>query len=305
MVPSMNPTTTPTDPTYQRLVESPLYQTYKKAFKEATGFHLCLVPADADTSLAKSEERFVAPFCQKLNEQGSKGCRNCLLANRCLHQEDSTNTVKCFAQLRETSIPVRSGNLTVGYLTTGQVFTETPDEEEFESILGSVSGPVDPEELREKWLSSRTVSQEQYYGVITLLAAFALQLSELMNRILVENETSEPETVIRAKRFINSNLDEKLSLDMVASQVGVSSYYFCKLFKQSTGMTLTEYINRRRVEWAKRKLMDPRVRVTEVAYDVGYQSLSQFNRSFGKYAGMSPTQYRERQHSKHYEAAIA
>lgn len=57
-------------------------------------------------------------------------------------------------------------------------------------------------------------------------------------------------------------------------------------------MTLTEYVNRRRVEWAKRKLINPNTRVTEVAFDVGFQSVSQFNRSFLKYAGVSPTRYR-------------
>jgi AraC-like DNA-binding protein len=78
----------------------------------------------------------------------------------------------------------------------------------------------------------------------------------------------------------------------------VSSFYFCKIFKKSTGMTLTEYVNRRRIEWAKRKLVNPQARVTEVAYEVGYQSLSQFNRSFLKYVGVSPTRFREQQSSQ-------
>ena len=63
--------------------------------------------------------------------------------------------------------------------------------------------------------------------------------------------------------------------------------------ERATGMTLTEYVNRRRIEWAKRKLLNPQARVTEVAYDVGYQSLSQFNRSFLKYVGESPSRFRE------------
>ena len=59
-------------------------------------------------------------------------------------------------------------------------------------------------------------------------------------------------------------------------------------------MTFTEYVNRKRVEWAKVALLKPHARVTEVAFAVGYQSLSQFNRSFLKYAGESPTQHRKR-----------
>ena len=85
-----------------------------------------------------------------------------------------------------------------------------------------------------------------------------------------------------------------MSLDLVAKEVNISSFYFCKIFKQATGLTLTEHVNRQRIEWAKKKLLDREVRVTEVAFDVGYQSLSQFNRSFSKIVGESPTEYRRR-----------
>ncbi|MEM6280322.1 MAG: helix-turn-helix transcriptional regulator, partial [Verrucomicrobiota bacterium] len=88
---------------------------------------------------------------------------------------------------------------------------------------------------------------------------------------------------------------DKISLESVAKHVGVSPYYFCKVFKQSAGMTLTEFVNRRRIEWAKRRLLNPQARVTEVAFDVGFQSISQFNRSFLKYVGQSPTRFRDHQ----------
>ena len=139
---------------------------------------------------------------------------------------------------------------------------------------------------------------DQYHGVITLLAAFAIQLSEQVNRLLIEDANSEPAIVTKAKQYVSANLEDKVCLDDVAKRVGVSSFYFCKIFKRSTGMTLTEYVNRRRIEWAKRKLVNPQARVTEVAYEVGYQSLSQFNRSFLKYVGMSPTRFREQQSSR-------
>jgi AraC-like DNA-binding protein len=64
------------------------------------------------------------------------------------------------------------------------------------------------------------------------------------------------------------------------------------LFKDSTGLTLTDYINRCRIDWAKRELLRPEIRVSEVAFNVGYQSLSQFNRSFVRIAGVTPTKFR-------------
>ena len=71
-------------------------------------------------------------------------------------------------------------------------------------------------------------------------------------------------------------IDERMTPEEVAAAVPVSTYYFCKIFKQSTGMTFTEYVNRQRIEMAKQELLKPDRRITEVAYDVGYQSLSQF-----------------------------
>ncbi|MEZ5299431.1 MAG: AraC family transcriptional regulator [Verrucomicrobiales bacterium] len=98
----------------------------------------------------------------------------------------------------------------------------------------------------------------------------------------------------KAKRFVAENLGDRIALEDVAKHSGVSTFYFCKVFKASTGMCFTEYVNRVRVEKAKALLNHPEHRITEVAYAVGFQSLSQFNRSFQKYAGESPTEFRRR-----------
>jgi AraC-like DNA-binding protein len=83
-----------------------------------------------------------------------------------------------------------------------------------------------------------------------------------------------------------------MALEEVSRHAGVSPFHFCKVFKRATGMTFTEFVNRARVEQAKRLLLKPQARITEVAYDVGFQSLSQFNRSFRRVTDTSPTEYR-------------
>jgi AraC-like DNA-binding protein len=100
--------------------------------------------------------------------------------------------------------------------------------------------------------------------------------------------------VRNAKSFIHQHLAEPMSLEAVASAVNVSPFHFCKLFKRATGLTFTDFVNRARVEKAKRMLMKPAARITEVAYDVGFQSLSHFNRSFRRIADESPTEFRSR-----------
>jgi AraC-like DNA-binding protein len=138
------------------------------------------------------------------------------------------------------------------------------------------------------------VSGGRFAAAVMLLRTFALQLGELAGRILLEQQAAEPAAIARAKEYILANLDEPLKLDDVAAQVHVSPFYFCKLFKSTTGMTFTEFVNRQRIEQAKRRLLNPSERITEIAYDIGYQSLSQFNRSFHRIVGESPTQFRKR-----------
>ncbi|NNE90292.1 MAG: helix-turn-helix domain-containing protein [Verrucomicrobiales bacterium] len=288
------------DQIYQKLANSPLFQTYRTAFTNATGMALFMVPADEEFRSNHRETTFTNSFCRAVNGGLNSGCEACVRANRCLFNPsaDRPETTRCFAGMRETSIPIRAADQTVAFLRTGQVFTEKPSADSFSKIRDALqkTGETkqDVESLREKWEEGRVLSTEEYEGLITILAAFALQLSDVLNRLLIEDANSEPDVVVRAKRFVNANLEEKIRLEEVAQHVGVSSFYFCKVFKQATGMTLTEYVNRRRVEWAKRLLLNPQARVTEVAFDVGYQSLSQFNRSFLKYVGISPTRFREK-----------
>jgi AraC-like DNA-binding protein len=106
--------------------------------------------------------------------------------------------------------------------------------------------------------------------------------------------------ITRAKDFIEKNQGDDLSLASVAGAVNASTFYFCKMFKKATGLTFTEYLGRVRVEKAKSFLLNPHLRVSEVAFEVGFQSLSQFNRVFKRITGLSPTEYRDRlpQHSK-------
>lgn len=278
---------------YEKLRESRLYLTFRQAFQQATGLVLHLVPADEEDEVP--ELAAGNPFCEMVSRRVKADACRCSHKKLLEEAGSGGRTQTCFAGLKETAIPVRSGQLTVGYLRTGQVFADGGKAKGFSAVKNELIGDWTEAELtmlEEAFQKSPEVSAERYMACVTMLTIFAAQMSEELNRILIAEEHAEPPMVTAAKQYVNAHLEEKIVLDEVAKYVHVSPYYFCKMFKQSTGMTLTEYVNRRRVERAKRRLLNPQTRVTEVAYDVGYQSLSQFNRSFLKYAGKSPTQFR-------------
>ncbi len=114
----------------------------------------------------------------------------------------------------------------------------------------------------------------------------------MSNQLATESSSVDPPAVTRAKQFIARNQDNAICLATVAKAVNTSTFYFCKLFKRATGLTFTEYLARVRIEKAKTLLLDPNQRVSEVAYEVGFQSLTHFNRVFRGIVRQSPTSYR-------------
>jgi AraC-like DNA-binding protein len=103
--------------------------------------------------------------------------------------------------------------------------------------------------------------------------------------------------VTRARIYIAEHQAEEIALKDVAGAVNMSAFYFCKTFKKATGMTFTDYLARVRVEKVKNLLLNPHKRVSEAAYEAGFQSLSQFNRVFLRIAGESPSVYRDHLHA--------
>ena len=99
--------------------------------------------------------------------------------------------------------------------------------------------------------------------------------------------------VTTAKQFIESHYGEELSLGQVARVASSSPFRFCRAFKHATGISFTQYVSRLRVSKAAARLEDRSLRVTEIAFEVGFQSLTNFNRVFKRIAGLSPCQYRK------------
>ena len=128
--------------------------------------------------------------------------------------------------------------------------------------------------------------------MVKLLSIFAQHLSMLSNQVVVQHENAEPPVITRAKEYIHEHQTENLRLGHVAKAVNTSTFYFCKMFKKITGINFTDYLSRVRIEKSKNLLLNPNLRVSEIAFEVGFQSLTHFNRVFKKILGQSPTEYR-------------
>ena len=274
---------------------SELYKEYERAFNEATGLPLALRPVES-WQLPHHRQRKENPFCAMLAER-SKACAACLQVQQSLAERavDKAASVTCPAGLCDTAVPVRMGNQLLGFLHTGQIFRSKPSAAQFDKLAQLFAQwglQGETEKLKAAYLGSRVMNTKEHESVVKLLTIFAEHLSMVSNQILVQKENAEPPMITRAKQFIRDHFAEELSLGQVAKAVNTSTFYFCKMFKKFTGINFTEYLSRVRIESARNLLLNPNLRVSEIAYEVGFQSLTHFNRVFKKVVGQSPTDFR-------------
>jgi AraC-like DNA-binding protein/ligand-binding sensor protein len=281
----------------EALQQSTLFQDYQRSFSEATGLPVVLRSVEC-WQLPFHGQRHENEFCALIAQRSrTSGC--CLQVQQQLAESavEGPGSAVCPFGLTDTAVPVRVGDRVVGYLQTGQVFRRRPTERQFRRVLG----------LARRWglEAEETVMRDAYFGgkvlegprlehIVKLLSIFAQHLSLISNQIVVQQRSLEPPVITKAKEFITAHQSEELTLSQVAKAVNTSTFYFCKMFKRVTGLNFTDYVSRLRVERARNLLLNKNLRISEIAYEVGFQSLTHFNRVFKRILGMSPTGYRAR-----------
>lgn len=102
------------------------------------------------------------------------------------------------------------------------------------------------------------------------------------------------EAIKNAQDFIEANYAERITLDQLAKNAAMSRRSFERRFKQATGNTVVEYIQRVKIEAAKRSFEATRKNINEVMYDVGYTDSKAFRSVFKKITGLTPIEYRNK-----------
>jgi AraC-like DNA-binding protein/ligand-binding sensor protein len=278
------------------LLRSRLFRDYETVFTKATGLPLTLRPVEF-WQLAHHGKKHENPFCALLAERPAT-LAICLQAHQDMidHTGLFPHTVTCPFGLTETAIPINLGSRVIGYLRIGQVLRHTPATSN-ESKVGRElkrHGVPFTLELRKAWSKNPLMFPDRYNAIVRLLSFFGQQLSALANQLVIESQNVEPLLVQKAREYIDKHKTEQLSLADAAKAAGASVFHFCKVFHKATDLTFTDYVARVRLEDARTQLLNPRRRISEIAYDVGFQSLTQFNRTFKRVFGQSPSEFRAR-----------
>ncbi|MDW3192484.1 MAG: helix-turn-helix domain-containing protein [Cytophagales bacterium] len=141
---------------------------------------------------------------------------------------------------------------------------------------------------------------EKYYGRET--AIWCAKVSEIefdrldQNQFVIFNGQKEhaDEEIIAIQEFIEKHYSEKLSIEELAAKMATSSRNFVRRFKKATSNTPIEYVQRVRIEVAKKQLESSTMNVHQVMYHCGYNDDKTFRTIFKRYAGLTPLEYRNK-----------
>lgn len=141
---------------------------------------------------------------------------------------------------------------------------------------------------------------EKYTGremAILIAKAFMIDIDkESQSPFIIFQGQREHEDipVKKAQEFIEANFHEKLNIELLAAKFAISRRSLERRFKKATCNTISEYIQRVKIEAAKKELESGMKNINEVMYDVGYNDVKSFRGTFKKITGISPVQYRNK-----------
>lgn len=283
---------------WAQLVASPAVREQQAAFACATGLALTLLPASALTPLSNGKRDPI--FCVKgcMGEHSGPVCQKVLLQAEALAARNRTSiTYRCPAGLTRIFVPVMVGGQHIGSLMAGPFSLTQAREATFRRLVNKLKkkGITGQEnQLGETWRQTPVLSNKRSQAVATLVNMFAGYLAECSNRLMLQRADRPSPLMQKIEAFLAEQQADSVTLTDVAKQVNLSPCHFCKVFKKQTGLTFSEYRTRQRVERAKQLILGGQHRVSEAAFEAGFNSIPYFNRAFRRYVGYPPTEFRER-----------
>ncbi|WP_431655346.1 helix-turn-helix domain-containing protein [Pantanalinema rosaneae] len=123
----------------------------------------------------------------------------------------------------------------------------------------------------------------------TFLAIHLLQTYAAQTFVVSQYEGGLPQQKLKqAIEYIQDHLDQDISVNELAAHLGISRYYFCRLFKQSTGLSPYQYVIQQRIAQAKQLLLQGKMSISDVAIACGFAHQSHLNRHFKRLTGITP-----------------
>lgn len=231
------------------------------------------------------------PFCMEIRKspEGQRRCRESDLYGLKEAQKHKDYVIyRCHANLIEVCAPIKDECGIIGYLMFGQQILNTNIDGQRAKTMSNCADLIPDFNLRQALFNKiRRIDAEYLKASANILLTCASYIC--IKKLLRSNSN---QLWIQIKDYVDANAADTISLKDMAKDLYVSVATICKTAKQYSGMTVIQLITNKRIEMAKKYLLNTSLPVNEIAALVGIKDYNYFSRLFKQRVGMSPRQFR-------------
>ncbi len=232
-----------------------------------------------------------ALYCSCIHK--SQSCLDmCVESDKCgmTKAKDTGGLViyKCPFGIHEAIMPIKKNDYVVGYLFLG-MGVEDLEESKNELYTNALNvSPTLNKKMLEKSISSMpNYSKEKLHAYASLLPMIAEYIES--NNLLTDDDMSIGQLV---KGYVKNNLSKKITLSDISWHLHCSTVTLTEHFKKEYGITIMEYVMKKKMQRAEQLLINSDMSIREVSEACGFPSIEYFSRSFKKHSGLSPYAWR-------------
>lgn len=233
------------------------------------------------------------PFCEYMRKDPGF-CEGCEISNRTAMQHVSqtheTYIYECHAGLTEVLVPIMADQTVFCYLMIGQFLLTDDSSQCWEHSLKICRNPRIAG-ARLQYDQILRMTHEQLEAWIDILKSY-ICYQTLKPYILIQTDNDFQ----RIQKYVTTHLSEKLTARRICEELAVSKNRIYDQIYQNTQLTLNEYINQQRIQYACRQLSETTATITDIAFNAGYTDYSYFLKVFRKFMLCTPAMWRK--HSK-------
>lgn len=253
-------------------------------FFYATGIGIYIIGSDfSDIKVRKTKWN---PYCHAIRstEGGRERCvaSDEILLDKCKRSGKPEKHI-CHGGLVNVAAPIISEGVTVGYV----FFFSLRDKAFEDAFHGLADLNIKAEYLEPLYEQVPLYDEARFVSAVNL----AVMLTE---HVILAGmiKPSSNETLYIAKKYINDNLERPLSVKDISIGANISKSVLYRIFSKHCGCTLSEYVNRKRIERAEKLLRETEMSISEIALKAGFCSDVYFRMVFKKLKGTTPVKYR-------------
>ena len=234
------------------------------------------------------------PFCRAINDL-PEGHERCVACDQCKIRhytaEQGFQFYRCHVGICEAVMPLYDRKNPLAYLAVGCYLDDSPMEEQWEHTRSLLDWwPGGPDTLKEAFFQFRQYSQQEIQAYAETLEALSAYI-QLKGMILATEQTDAQKLAL----YLDEHYMEKLSLASISRHLHIGRTKLCAIAKElSGGETLSYLIARRRIDAAKRLLLQSNMPISAVAESVGISDYNYFSKVFRSMTGTTPSTFRKK-----------